>query len=148
MNNTSIYTAKANGNWQFIRGMNKRSIYILLAIIIFIASYLGYFIPLLHQFTAEELTGIYAYNRDRIDSIYLFENMTYKHIHCTEDKKIFSQEGTWKIVHNYVAFDKFTFFTYHGSAATGNWNSRIEKAGGEIRLIYASDSGLYYKKTE
>ena len=106
--------------------------------------------------TIKQLPGKYVYNATGFtDSIYIMEDFKYEHV-CYIGNNVFRQTGEWEFNAraNVIDFEGYVFYN-EGSKyinydeigyPSAPWSSRVKRAGNEIRLYYASELNLYYKK--
>ncbi len=96
-----------------------------------------------------QLYGVYDYNKENyIDTIQLLKDSSYIHTHQTTNGTIYRNEGTWKFDSKLreVVFDDFIFYNEQGGDVPGFWIPKVKNVENEIRLIYASEENLYYRK--
>ena len=114
----------------------------------------------------EQLPGKYVYNgKGYIDSIYIMTDFTYEHVRYIGND-VFRKTGEWevssgqnRIIFKNVVFDvTFKGFVFYNEDSKrfidkwghqpsgGSWRPRVRKIGNEIRLYYAEEHNLYYKK--
>ncbi len=96
-----------------------------------------------------QLAGTYVYNiPNNIDTIKILENGNYIHISQSAKGETLNNKGIWEFDQkfNEIVFNDFIFYNEDGKGACGDWISRVKNIKNEIRLIYASEEGLFYKK--
>ncbi len=104
----------------------------------------------------EQLPGKYVFNETGLtDSIYIMEDLKYEHV-CYIGNDIFRQIGKWEFDERarVIAFKGYVFYNEESKYIdydeigypSSSWTPRVKKVGNEIRLYYASELNLYYKK--
>ena len=95
----------------------------------------------------DDLIGKYGFSEDT-DTIVVNGDGTYYHYLTTEDGQILENRGTWQYdtISEYVLFEEFSFFT--DDVPAGNWFSRVRAKDGEIDLMYAAETNIYFRKVD
>jgi len=121
----------------------------------FAASFVLIFILIACSFKQKErpidpklLPGKYCDNIDGRDSIFIYDNNSYKHTFHRKDGTIDSQTGTWyfKAAINDIFFDEFIFFNDGGPEYfKGTWPPKVFLTEeGQVKLQYSES--VYYVK--
>ncbi|WP_374951659.1 hypothetical protein [Mucilaginibacter sp.] len=89
------------------------------------------------------LPGTYAFRGENWpDTIKIFNNNTYEHFSYQDGKRLVNK-GKWTFNTRQVTFKNFTFF----NGGDGLWISTVElSAENKVKLIYASDSDMYFEQ--
>lgn len=99
----------------------------------------------------EMIPGRYSMNGNSIDSIYIYNNGTYKQKYIASDSNILYNSGNWRFNVTRIVFDDFIFFNDQGpkNRRGGYWDAEVRLANKkEVRLIYSFEDDIYYYKDE
>ena len=96
------------------------------------------------------LPGRYCFNEGNAsDSLFLHDDGTYLHKHFASKSQVLHSKGKWQYdsIAMKISFYDFIFYNETGSINSpgGVWHSKVHLTnGGELRLIYSRENGVYY----
>lgn len=105
-----------------------------------------------HKTEQNTLVGEYVLNDGRnSDIVVMNDDYSYVHKMTNSQNLVFESRGKWELnsLGEEVRFEDFVFFNEQGADnPPGSWYSKVKRINGKLVLVYASEEGIYYVKTE
>lgn len=97
------------------------------------------------------IVGKYCLNRESgRDSLFVRSNGSYTHSYFSSSGRTFESTGKWKLDERNaeLLFEDFVFFNDSGAGELppGNWYSRVRQDESGVKLMYSSESDIYFLK--